>query len=520
MLRLAAAVLLVEAALQTVAVAVWWLQRPPTAATALSGPADVLCVGDSYTQGDGATSDAGSYPTQLRERLQARCGRPVTLINAGWRGQDSRDVLASLGSHLQRTRPRIVCVLVGCNDQWNRPAPFRAGDEEASGRFRWRWRTLRVTKFLLQGIGLLHGDASDHAATPAMIAAAGRLLHDAGLKPAQVTAQMPTPVVGATAEAITTARGHWNRRAFAAALSGLQTSLAAEPAEPEVLRLATECSVRLGDRAAVADHLARLRRQQAASGDLTSTEHLGFALWAAGEADAAQAMAAAGVERFAAAPGLWHLLAEAALRRDEAEAAVALRAELRALPAFGPASTSTIAQLGRCLRRTEPTVAARLLLAAMLLNGQRRDYPWTCFLTAAGDGLRAEDVHAIAAAVDVDDAGRALLQVRYDEAFGGGNSGWLAVLEQHLLTAGAMIRAAGAEPVFLCYPRSIAAEACQLRCATALAAPFAPVRERFDAALAATPSASLLAVDGHCNDAGYQLMATAVAEVVAPLLCR
>jgi hypothetical protein len=50
--------------------------------------------------------------------------------------------------------------------------------------------------------------------------------------------------------------------------------------------------------------------------------------------------------------------------------------------------------------------------------------------------------------------------------------------------------------------------------------PFVRMSERFEQLRGATPHDALRAPDGHCNDAGYGLMTTAVAEVVGPLVGR
>src|SRR5678810_941134 len=64
-------------------------------AMALFGPhqgptthATVLCVGDSFTFGVGASSPATSYPSQLTTTLAARGLPGVVVSNAGFPGQD------------------------------------------------------------------------------------------------------------------------------------------------------------------------------------------------------------------------------------------------------------------------------------------------------------------------------------------------------------------------------------------------------------------------------------------------
>ena len=110
----------------------------------------VLCVGDSFTYGMGAVTEGGAYPSRLARRLAPA---DVAVQNAGWPGQNSRDVLLSLSTHLQRHEPDLVYVLVGLNDGWSLPAPvsddeLTRGADPASEHFSWRWRTARLLELV------------------------------------------------------------------------------------------------------------------------------------------------------------------------------------------------------------------------------------------------------------------------------------------------------------------------------------------------------------------------------------
>jgi lysophospholipase L1-like esterase len=142
-----ASLALLEALLQAGALVVWLWHRPAAqpAATADS----VLCVGDSYTWGVGATDPSRSYPGQLQEMLSRHAGRPWRVHNKGWPGQNSREVLTRLAADLAGTRARVVCVGVGINDTWSHPELTTLASDAAAtdpDRFRWEYRSLRLLK--------------------------------------------------------------------------------------------------------------------------------------------------------------------------------------------------------------------------------------------------------------------------------------------------------------------------------------------------------------------------------------
>ena len=93
-----------------------------------------------------------------------------------------------------------------------------------------------------------------------------------------------------------------------------------------------------------------------------------------------------------------------------------------------------------------------------------------------------------------------------------------ATLASHLERIVIAARNAGATPVLLCYPWWNEAET-TLRAVTAdQVALFIEVSQRFEAERGATPQQQLRASDGHCNDAGYQLMASIVEAQLLPLV--
>lgn len=121
----------------------------------LSGAARVLCVGDSYTYGLGATATARSYPSVLQDLLRQRLGDEAPqVVNTGWPGQNSNDALRKLDAQLRDNRPVLVCVLLGLNDTWTRPERLEASDLGGAGDgWQLRFRTWRLVQILIGEYG-------------------------------------------------------------------------------------------------------------------------------------------------------------------------------------------------------------------------------------------------------------------------------------------------------------------------------------------------------------------------------
>lgn len=125
---------------------------PRDAGTTAAGGRTVLCVGDSFTYGIGASGPESSYPAVVGRELSARFGETWSVANEGWPGRNSRELLFNLGAQIDRRAPDAVCILVGVNDRWSHPPRLEAGAEfegnEARG-FQLRWRTRRLLSLLL-----------------------------------------------------------------------------------------------------------------------------------------------------------------------------------------------------------------------------------------------------------------------------------------------------------------------------------------------------------------------------------
>lgn len=79
----------------------------------------VLCVGDSYTQGVGASELKYSYPMQLQEALRQKSSLNWEVINNGKAGTNSSELVRFLPRLFEIHRPKYLVVLVGVNDSWN-----------------------------------------------------------------------------------------------------------------------------------------------------------------------------------------------------------------------------------------------------------------------------------------------------------------------------------------------------------------------------------------------------------------
>lgn len=160
------AAIALELALQVLAFVVGRTASSPAMdeATPPDGARVVLCVGDSFTFGMGASSAAMAYPRQLERRLRERLGGAWRVVNAGRPGIDSRDIAEEFDALLARHRPEFVCVLGGVNDTWRRRG--LASDDAVTAGFRWRWRSADLVRLLVRGRGLF--DEAPAAATLAV----------------------------------------------------------------------------------------------------------------------------------------------------------------------------------------------------------------------------------------------------------------------------------------------------------------------------------------------------------------
>ena len=82
-------------------------------------PIQVLCVGDSYTQGVGASDFKYAYPVLLQEYLRKKSSLAWAVANCGKSGINSSELAWYTPRLLEMYSPKYLCVLIGANDSWN-----------------------------------------------------------------------------------------------------------------------------------------------------------------------------------------------------------------------------------------------------------------------------------------------------------------------------------------------------------------------------------------------------------------
>ncbi|MBI5239300.1 MAG: radical SAM protein [Elusimicrobia bacterium] len=120
------------------------------------GDSVVLCLGDSFTFGTGAPRDL-SYPRQLEKVLNADAGpRRFVVVNGGVPGRNTTQLLEALEADLAAVRPDLVILLAGLNNSWNLKGYHahrggRTWSAAALDRL-YRIRTFKLAKLLLQDL--------------------------------------------------------------------------------------------------------------------------------------------------------------------------------------------------------------------------------------------------------------------------------------------------------------------------------------------------------------------------------
>lgn len=511
-----------EGALQAIALVVH-ATRPAT--TPVRGSAQVVCMGDSFTYGIGASTPDASYPAQLQALLRARGHDGLTVANGGWPGQDSAFMLRRLPASIG-PETRVVCLLMAVNDTWSRPTtvPADALPLADADRFAWRWRTGRLlaiaTRFAANS-WLPEVQAGEAAAAPLPAAGIDLLLRLDVLR-----ADDPLPEIGPPPPSPLHERllavDRLRATGDGTAALALARELAADaPDSPYALeKLATLAHLQ-GDAKARTGALARMRAL-AADEDPIATECLLVALTTTNASKEAFAVARRRVERAPQSLFAWKALQENAfVVGDWAEftraAAMALRLGGRLHP---PATAVVLRTYARALAAGQPELAAGAVAAAHLLDGDlaatrsavlatRADVPWPAFERALAEiaDPRARDRATAALRACWHDDG--------DEAL------WGAALRAHMLAIGRHCADRGIRVVVVGYPfANPALERIQSEVAAALGAHFVPTQPRFARELTTHAREALFVRDGHCSDAGYALVAAEVAAAVAPLLAR
>jgi hypothetical protein len=141
----------------------------------------VLCLGDSFTFGVGASTRSLSYPAQLERCLGSRVtlgGPSWRAVNRGWPGMNSAELLHRTPGYLKEIDPDYVCILIGRNNRWNRAEPGGPRSDD------WRWE-VRTFRFLaILWANLTEGDDVRETGNPG-IQEADRLFREGALDKAR-----------------------------------------------------------------------------------------------------------------------------------------------------------------------------------------------------------------------------------------------------------------------------------------------------------------------------------------------
>jgi len=534
-------VLVLEFALQLLSVgAYFFYAREPM--LPLSNRPRILFVGDSYTFGDGASSSEHSYPKAM-QRWLVKQDLHVEVINDGWPGQNSLDVIRRLGQRVEELRPHIVCILVGTNDAWTRPLRWQ-GDRLSQGNgYQLRWRTGRLIQLLFrrhESDWTQRGDkqalhhpapenptATSHSAessesTPAMWSFGLRLLQKAGIELAPQASRLDPPEVPAAAKVRTQAqKAIWKQKEFAQAIQLLEPAIAQYPEATHLVSLLVEAQTMSGQSEKTSGLLKML--EHAYQERSTSERGLALlhALWVMNKSDRAFEFAKSLVERFPNLSPAWSKLADLAFRRDLELCAIASERFLELSGPYQKWMNSSLGNLSRSLAGQHPERSAEIATAALLLSGRINTEAALAYRMIWWNNHETHPrLTELRSDPALDKIGRRLLQEVTDEASGKTQSDWPDVLEYNLVAMHEMVAHFGGRMVVINYPFAGKHEVPQRAAAYRTGSIYANIRQRFDVELMEKKRDrnELFVADGHCNDAGYAIMAEEVGKVVLGLL--
>jgi lysophospholipase L1-like esterase len=538
----------------------------------------VMCVGDSFTWGIGSSSPENSYPSQLEPMLKDELGPQWRVINSGWPGQNSREALLRLDAQLAAWRPEFVCFVIGINDLWSRPRGLRLpeGPVEDAGSCRLAWRTARL--FLLIKNALLGPPPTGVEPTEPMASTGPEGVDSAGSALSVVgswnhlgqravfhedgTARyegldMQWAVDGdqlvLTADDVSDLVLTWHRIGSQLILkpgSGKEMVLqriedfveqylaasrfAVEDGVPWVgtplveqlvfvlkpgdsweprVHLAMYRALRAQDRVEEAEmELAWLRDRNEDLPDAQSAGCLLEALVTGGELDEARRLAGAVTATYPDSNRIWRAVALLERREGRTDAARTAIDRAVGLTTGHPRWQAEVHRSRADLYAgVDDKEFSKEILRAYMLDRDR---------AATGRRLRearsriGDEVfeRSLAESSLDDDAKRELRELLENSDLARTN----AVLRSHLAQMIERARAAGAEPVIASYPTpGWSFYPVLIEVANAAGAAWVPLYEEFQRVRAAEPDRELLVPDGHCNDAGYQLMAQVLANTLS-----
>lgn len=491
----AIAAVLLEAGLQVASLVAYLTHSRDEVTPGAEGGGTILCLGDSYTYGVGASASDNTYPSVMRRRLKDQRGAAPTVINAGWPSRNSRDLLAKLDGQLQRFDPDLVFILIGLNDTWSRPKRLDLADAsptpgEDSG-WRLRWRTGRLLAWAFGDYG-------------------GSLETETAIRGASA----PPPKKAGTSAGDPFSRGVscLSTGDPQGAALAFEEALQAQPARAAEIRqgLVQSYSI-LGMEDKARASLDRLEEEHVRRPTLQTTEALVAALAVLRENAKAFEIAQTGVRDFPNSSELWWSIGGEHYRTGRLPQAE--KAYDEALNHADPDNAAWRALLMRECARTcverDPKKSLRLVISSLLLDG---DFGRCLVALRPGRPYYSRELADEAVAemelrsTDKDSVTRLLATLfsMKDEATA---PDALGVLEPHLRQMISRCVAHGSQPVLMTYPMSVPhVEVVARKLAGETAAELVDVRRRFEVESRNRPREELFIPDGHCADGGYLIM--------------
>ena len=154
-LGLAVALAALELGLRTYAA----LQYRPGHELDSSASAKIICAGDSFTYGLGASARGKDYPGQLNE-LFRKTGGKYSVVNAGVPGTNSALMLRRLPQTLEDSRPAAVIIMSGSNNNWNLQSAWGLEDSPLKAKMKSALFRLSIYKFCSYASRNLHRGAN------------------------------------------------------------------------------------------------------------------------------------------------------------------------------------------------------------------------------------------------------------------------------------------------------------------------------------------------------------------------
>lgn len=505
-----ATAILVEVLLQIGALGVYLLNRSPSQHEQQSGGKVVLCVGDSWTHGMGCSdSMKHSYPAELERLLREQEEATWRVANGGQSGQNSRDVLLRLESQLQENQPSIVCVLVGRNDRWSRPAEVVGETVAESHRsYRFRWRLPRLIAWI----------ADSARVQPAPIATDGPEWRTKELPRVETHRDEPWTWVNTT-EIQSLRKGGWERVAandHAGAIKNFELARSLAD-DPETHGALTNSYRMIGD---IEKSLASLRWLQD-EWSKTQSVWVGRPLMHAlsGWSKDAESLQVCRefTQIFPLDPTAWGELGRACYNLGRYEEA---REHLLRCMAADPSPSyyaSLRVRVETALRRPESALASLFSIYAA-----NNDTAWAsnelnvaCEMSTFTNQMFVDTLAAFECAPDV----KKRLGILVDNAMRA-RDGEAArrVLVSHLHQIVNKCRLGKATPVFLEYPIDTPYRGTLSEVAKELDVLHIDVHSWFRDRLSETQIQAMRSPDGHVNDEGYRIMAECVFEGIRPIL--